>query len=398
MDDPGSGVPPSGDGGPGAAGTGLPSALPSPLPPSPPPPSPPPPLPPYGHPQLMGRLQPGAAPPVPSDAVRRLPLGIRPLLRQSLDLLTRRDTGLRAASFTIGFMLLVTVAPLAVIIGLAFTSPVLTGGSRLSDDQGAWFGWLFLALVPALLGYVAAGVDARSLATAVIGGRVEGRPLAVRESISVARQRFWHMLGAQVLIGIIASIVSWAVEIPFALAIGPAGEVAFGVSLLVTWVVAIPFVYVPAGIVLGEVPMLDAIGRSWRLVRLRPGLAAVVAVFAVIGQFIVLFGLSAGLDIVIRLLDGVGAVGSIPPALVVPIAAALVFAAGTLMFLVEAIAAAPAVHAFAALTHYTRGLQDGRDRPVRGSSLLSPWMTTGLALGALVAFVAMLGAVLSLPG
>jgi len=155
---------------------------------------------------------------------------------------------------------------------------------------------------------------------------------------------------------------------------------------------------VPAGIVLGEVPMLDAIGRSWRLVRLRPGLAAVVAVFAVIGQFIVLFGLSAGLDIVIRLLDGVGAVGSIPPALVVPIAAALVFAAGTLMFLVEAIAAAPAVHAFAALTHYTRGLQDGRDRPVRGSSLLSPWMTTGLALGALVALVAMLGAVLSLPG
>lgn len=349
-----------------------------------------------------GVPSPGRVPPVPSEAVRRLPLGIRALLRQSLDLLTRRDAGLREASFAIGFMLLVTVAPLVVIAGLALTSPTLTGGAsgrgRLADDGSAWFGWMLLALVPAIPGYVAAGVDARSLATAVVGGRVEGRALDLRESLSIARQRFWHMLGAQVLIGIVTGIVGWAVEITLALWVGPAGEIAFGVSLLVSWLVAIPFVYVAAGIVLGEVPMLDAIGRSWRLVRLRPGLGAVVAVFAVVGQLVVLFGLSAGLDIVIRLLDGMGAAESFPPPLVVPLAAALVFAGGTLVFLVEAIAAAPAVHAFAALTHYTRGLQDGRDRPVTGTSLASPWVTPGLALGGVVAFVAMIGAVLSLPG
>ena len=50
----------------------------------------------------------------------------------------------------------------------------------------------------------------------------------------------------------------------------------------------------------------------------------------------------------------------------VPIAAMLVFAIGTLTFLVEAIAAAPAVHAFAALTHYTHGLEVGRARARRG--------------------------------
>jgi hypothetical protein len=407
MDERGGEVPAGGDADADAAPG--PSSPPPPPPGAPPPvpgaarggpPPPPPPPPPAAHAGFGGRPPTVPAPPVPTEAVRRLPLGIRALLRLSLDLLTRRDAGLRGASFTIGFTLLVTVAPLLVIVGLALTSPVLTTdavGDGSAYDEGSWFGWLLLALIPAFLGFVAAGVDARSLATAVIGGRVEGRPLALRESISLARQRFWHMLGAQVLIGIITSVASFGLEVPFTLAVGAASEVTFGISMLVSWVVAIPFVYVPAGIVLGEVSMLDAIGRSWGLVRLRPRLAAVVAVFSMIGQFIVLFGLSAGLDIVVRLLDGMGAVQSFPAPLVVPLAAALVFAGGTLMFLVEAIAAAPAVHAFAALTHYTRGLQDGRDRPVAGTSLASPWLTPGLALCAVVALLAMLGAVLSLP-
>ena len=67
---------------------------------------------------------------------------------------------------------------------------------------------LALAAVPAFLGYVAAGVEARALATAVIGGRVEGRPLRLRESIAIARRRFWTVLGAQVVVGIIAAIAS----------------------------------------------------------------------------------------------------------------------------------------------------------------------------------------------
>jgi hypothetical protein len=96
-------------------------------------------------------------------------------------------------------------------------------------------------------------------------------------------------------------------------------------------------------------------------------------------------------------LIGTGVAEDFPRPLVVPIAAALVFALGTLTFVVEAIAAAPAVHAFAALTHYTRGLQDGRDRPVAARSLFSPWLTPGMALVAIVALLALVGAVLTLP-
>jgi hypothetical protein len=341
-------------------------------------------------------------PPIPSEAVLRIPLGTRELVRVSLDLLTRRDTGLRGASFYVGFMLLVSLAPLIVIFGLLLTlpmvsEPMFTDVSQPGVGSEAWIGWLLLATLPAGLGYVAAGTDARALATAVIGGRVEGRPLRLRESISLARQRFWQILGAQLLIGIVAAIISSVVQLTIGLGLGLGEEPLFGVSLGLSVLVSVPFVYVPAGVVLGEVGMFDAITRSWRLVQLRKRLAVVVALFSVVGQFIVLFGLSNGVDIISRVLIGTGVAEDFPRPLVVPIAAALVFALGTLTFVVEAIAAAPAVHAFAALTHYTRGLQDGRDRPVAGRSLISPWLTPGMVLVAIVALLALVGAVLTLP-
>ncbi len=375
-----------------------------PLPPPPPPavPLPPPPPLPRVAPPPGARMPNAPAGPVVSEAVLQIPLGIRELVQVSLDLLTRRDTGLRGASFYVGFMLLVSLAPLIVIFGLLLTLPMVTEpvfADAYAPDAGAaaWLGWLLLAAIPAGLGYLAAGTDARSLATAVIGGRVEGRPLRLRESISLARQRFWQVLGAQVLIGVVTAVVSSVVQLAVGFGMGLGGEPLFGVSLLVSVLASAPFVYVAAGIVLGEVGMFDAIARSWRLVRLRKRLAVVVTLFSVLGQFIVLFGLSAGLDIVARVLIGAGVVEDVPRPLVVPIAAALVFALGTLTFLVEAIAAAPAVHAFAALTHYTRGLQDGRDRPVAGTSLFSPWLTPGMALVASVALFALVGAVLTLP-
>ena len=342
-----------------------------------------------------------------SEAVLAIPLGSRELVRQALDLLTRRDTGLRGASFYIGFMLLVTVAPMAIIVGLAVTLPGLAGiqaydGTRdtaplTATDPGAWPAWILLAAIPAVLGYVAAGTEARSMATAVIGGRAEGRPLRLHESIAVARRGFWSMLGAQLLIGFVSGGASFLAQFAVLLAFGNAGELTFVVSLLVSLLVTTPFVYVPAGIILGEVGTTEAISRSFRLVLLRKRLAVVVTLFGVLSQFIVLFGLSQGIDLIARLLVGAGLVESFPRVLVVPVATAVVFALGTLIFLVEAIAAAPAVHAFAALTHYTHGLQAGRDRPVGGRRLWDPWVTPGLALCAAAGLVALAGAIASLP-
>ena len=361
--------------------------------PPPPPPTPPPPPPPPGAPAVH------AVPP-PSDAVLAIPLGTRALVRQSLDILTRRDTGLRGPSFYVGFMLLVTVAPMAVILGLAMTLPEMTDPVAAYNPQpGAfdWMPWFVLASVPAFLGYLAASIEARSLATAVIGGRVEGRPLGIRESIGVARHRFWTMLGAGLVVGFIGAVASGLAQVVVVLVVGPTEAFTFGASLAVAVVTGAPFVYVPAGIILGEVGAWEAISRSVRLVLLRKQLAVVVALFGVGSQFIVQFGLAIGVDVVSRVLIGTGLTEDFPRPLIVPLAATLVFAMGTLLFLVEAIAAAPAVHAFAALTHYTNGLDAGRREPAPGRSVWSPWMTPGLAIAAVAGLVALLGGVLLFP-
>jgi hypothetical protein len=337
-----------------------------------------------------------AAVPVVSDAVLAIPLGTRRLIATSLDLLTRPDAGLRSASFYIGLVVLLTVGPAVVLLALAW----LTLGDAAfapSIEPRPWAGWLGLAAIPAGLGYLAASVDARALASAVIGGRAEGRPLRLRESIAVVRRRFWRVLAAQVLVGIVTSIASFVASQVVDGVIGTVDAVDFGVSLLVGVVAGAPFVYVTAGIVIGEVGVLESIRRSIRLVVARRQLAVVVAAFTVLSQFIVVLGLSVGLDAVARIAIGAGLQDAFPAALAIPIGAALVFALGTLVFLVEAIAAAPAVYAFAALTHYTRGLELGRREPLRARHAWDPWITPGLAAGAAIALLGLLGGILSLP-
>jgi hypothetical protein len=205
------------------------------------------------------------------------------------------------------------------------------------------------------------------------------------------------MLGAQFLVGILAGLASTVVQGDATAIVGPVEPVLFAVSLLTSVLVSAPFVYVAAGIVLGEVGAVDAIGRSVKLVVLRKRLAVVVTLFSVFGQFVVVFGLSIGLDTIGRILIGTGLLEDFPRVLVVPLVAALVFAIGTLTFLVEAIAAAPAVHAFAALTHYTHGLELGREHPAPSRNAFQPWFSKGLAAGAVIALVALVFGVLALP-
>jgi len=362
------------------------------LPPAPPAPS-------AGLPRLMydgafiGPILPPGVPPRPrpapsaapvSDAVLAIPLGTRKLVGHALDLLTRPDSGLRSASFYVGLIMLVTIAPAVVLVGLAAAleeplfDPVVASSLNVP---------IVVSTFIAIGGYFAASIEARALATVVIGGRAEGRPLTMREAIANARRRFWRVFGSTVLVGLMAGLISAAIQLPLGLALGNVDAINYGVSLVVGTLVGAPFVYVPAGIILGEVGVFEAVQRSVRLARARKRLAVVVAMFSILSQFIVLFGVSIGADVVVRLADGTGVVDTFPPALVIPLAAALIFAFGTLLFLVESITAAPAVYAFAALTHYTHGLQLGRDRPATGGTIFSPWFSRSLAVTAAVALL-----------
>jgi hypothetical protein len=321
-----------------------------------------------------------------SDAVLALPLGIRELLRLALDLLTRSDAGLRAPSFYIGLRLLLTALPVAILAGIAIALdlPVMD-----PYEQSPLTGVLFLAGFVAFVGYVVAAVDSRALATAVIGGRVEGRPLRLGQAVAVDRRRFWSILGAQLLVGILLGVTGLAVRLVVDVAIGSHDAIDYGLSLVVGTIAGAPFAYVATGIVLGEVGVWEAVKRSWRLAMARKRLAVVVTLFSVVSSYVILFGISIGADAVVRFVSGTGLADRFPVVLVVPIAAALTFAFGTLMFLVEAIVAAPAVHAFLALTHYGHGLEVGRRQPARARRLWQPWLTPGVAILAAVGWLAL---------
>lgn len=378
--------------------------------PGPPPPPflgpPPPPV--FVAPGGGGVAVPGALPrplPPPTAETLAIPLGPRRLVGVSLDLLTRRDSGLRAASFYIGLIALVTAAPAVALLGLAISLGefgLLEGPGRLSPlaTPPAWTLWLLLAALPAVLGLMAVGVEAKALATAVIGGWAEGRPLRMREAIAVTRTRFWAMLRAGILVGLLSTAVQWAALA--ALGGSVHGDAAlsaldYAVAVAVGVVVGTPFVYAPAAIVLGEVGAITALRRSVGLALSRKRLAVVVATFAVLAGLVVQLGVGLAADTVLRLVDGAGLEDGFPAALAVPLAAALVFAYGTLVLLTEAIAAAPAVHAFVGLTRYTGGLERGRRDPARVRRLWDPWFTPGLAAGAVLAALALVLGVLSLP-
>ena len=371
---------------------------------------PPPPLQPgviryaYQHP-FIGPLVPPASvaelaaasrPRVPAE-VLAIPSDTRTLVGRSLDLVFRGDSGLRLPSFYIGFIVLATVAPFVAILALQAVS-----GYPLFDPEAPPTpvdGWIALAALPAVIGYMVASVEARTLATAVVGGRMEGRPLRLPESVSIARKRFWRMFLAQAVVTILTLIVATIVTlvVDFGLLdVGPVELIDVGISLLVGLVVALPFVYVPAGLVLGEVGLVEAISRSFRLVRLRGALAIVLALFASAPQILIGIGIGTGLDLLVRVAGGPDGLASFPLALVIPVTAVLSFALGTLVFVAESFAASPAVHAFASLTHYTHGLEVGRAAPVDVRRLWAPWFTPGLALVALIAILALVGGVLAL--
>ena len=385
----------------------LPPPAPRRLPPPPPAFAPPPP-PAFAVPDPSGAFAPRPGTPValpaPTAETLAIPLGPRKLVGTSLDLLTRPDSGLRAASFYIGLILLVTLGPAVGLFGLVTATGAVTYFDpeplRAYSAPPAWFWWLLLALIPAFLGFIAVSVEAKALATAVIGGRAEGRPLRLRESIAVTRARFWSMLWAGALVGIVSFGIEVLISFLLALAFRKAEALSaldYIVSVAVGVVVGTPFIYAPAGIILGEAGVAEALRRSIRLARARKQLAVVVTLFSVLAGLVVQFGLSVAADTVVRVLSGAGLTEHFPAPLVVPLAAALVFAYGTLVFLTEAIAAAPAVHAFVALTHYTGGLERGRREPLPVRHVWDPWVTKGLGATAALALASLLFGLLSLP-
>ena len=315
-------------------------------------------------------------PPLPSVPAPAL-VSSRALLGASFELLTGTGPDLRRASFYIGGILLGTAGPAALaiwaldVIGLGFDDPAFPAAAPGTPDTNvaAAIGVSFL-FVLAGLGLVAAIVESRTLATAILGGVVAGRPLTVREAVARSRRTFWLAIIVGLLVGIPVVIAQAVIDAVMGRFLGSSEQFSLLTSTLVSALVGAPIAYVLAGVVLGGVGPVESLRRSFRLFNARRSAAVIVAGFETVTALLLLFGISAGLDLVVRFIGllGLGPTsGPVGLAIVTMLIVAGVFAAGTLLFTVYALTIAPQVVMFVGLTHATYGLdtvrRGGRDDP-----------------------------------
>jgi hypothetical protein len=298
-------------------------------------------------------------PPAPSPfaALRTVPGSV---LASSFDLLTGASGDVRRGSFYIGLIVLGTLGPFAL---LSWGIEVVSEGRSVREITHALSGapgvCLEVSILLAFGGVVVAFVESRGVATALLGARLEGRPLELRDAVRRSRAVFWQVLVGIAIINIPVVVAQELLATWLAGVFHGASEITALTPAIVLAILASPFAYVLSGIVLGNVGPVESAKRSTRLFSARRRSAIVVSLFALGAQYLTLFGASAALDLITRVFEslrlGPGS-GDLGIAGITVVIVAGVFAVGSLLFTVAAIAAAPQVVMFLALTHATPGL------------------------------------------
>lgn len=335
--------------------------------------------------------EPPPAEPSPLDVVTT-----RRLLGASFDLLTRTSTEMRRASFYIGLLVLGTVGPLALaswaleVVSLHLTARELE--SLLQSGAAIWLGWLGSL---AAVGLVVAAIESRAMASAILAGQQAGRPITVRSSLARSRMVFWRVvIGSFVAIPVL--VVQAILNAGFGAALGRQTDVPVVSSTLAAALAGAPFAYVLSGIVLGDVEPFEATRRSIRVFRARKLAAVLVAVFETIATLLVIVGLSAGLDVALRVFGALGlGSGSGPFGLTLMTIGVVagVFALGTLVYTAYAIVVAPQIVMFVGLTRATMGLDHVRPGGDRDPTGFQPgrrpfrWVTRSMLAGFVLGIV-----------
>lgn len=311
-------------------------------------------------------------------------------LATAFELLARTNADVRRGSYYIGLIVLGTLGPLALLLwGLAVVSEGRSLRHVLEAVSGAAGEPFFLASWLALGGLTVAYVESRAVATALLGARLDGRAFDLRAAVMRSRAVFWRVLVGIAIINIPVVIAQDLVASWLAGVLHGESELTAITAAIVIAIVASPFAYVLSGIVLGDVGPIESARRSIRLFSARRMSAVVVSLFALAAQFLTLVGASAALDLIARLFDalhlGPGS-GDLGIAGITVVVLVVVFAIGSLLFTVAAIAAAPQVVVFLALTHATLGLDvTGEAAPTRGPfRWLTLPMRGAIALGIVV--------------
>jgi hypothetical protein len=314
----------------------------------------------------------------------------RRLIGASFDLLNRSSDEMRRASFYIGIVVLGTVGPVAIaswaleVVSLHKTNAQLR--STLDAGADAWLGVLGSI---ALAGLLVAAIESRTMASAILGGRLVGRPISVRGSLARSRMSFWRVVIGTFIVAIPVAVAQFALSAVFQATLGQQTDVSIVSTTLAAALAGSPFAYLLSGIVLGDVDPFEAARRSFRVFRARKMAAAVVAVFETAATLLVLVGLLAGLDIAVRIFGALGlGTNSGPVGLTLMTIGIMagVFALGTLIYTAYAIAVAPQIVMFVGLTRATFGLDHVRPGGDRDPTTVRPgrrrfrWLTIGMLI------------------
>ena len=343
----------------------------------------------------------------PATAVDPAP-PTRRLIGASFDLLSRSSEEMRRASFYIGAITLGTAGGYALAFwALEIVSVHTTIAEVDAAMTGALGGWMALLILVAALGVIVASVESRAMAVAILGARAAGRPIGVREALARSRATFWRVIVASIIVAIPLGLAQGAVTLLMLAILPTATGLSAAVTVIVAALVGAPFAYLLTGVVLGDVDPFEATRRSFRVFRARRSAAVLVAMFESIAQLLILLGVSAGLDIALRVFSTLGlgvdsgAAGIVLTTLMI---VAGVFALGTLLFTVTAISIAPQVVMFVGLTHATMGVDRVRpggdrdpDHPLPGQRRFRRFTRPMLA-GFVFAIGGLLGALSALPG
>jgi len=349
-------------------------------------------------------------PPVPALPLERAIVGPPPAptmpgaiasIGRGLDLNVAASSILRRASLYTGLVTLLAAGP-PIAAAWAFSiqqggldwlqelmatgvSPVLRTGSAFAS----------FASIAFFLGggcLVAIWLDAQLLALTFIGGQATGRTFSLRGALAIARSRFWRLVRASLLIALIQIVPRTLLQ---ALLTGQTvgSETQVPIVTTVDLLLAAPFAYFGAGIVLGDVGAREAIRRSWRLAQARWRLAFVVAIVTTAVSYLAAFALGAGLDILLRLGGAVGLDGTIGPSQSVVLAVILVLAVvsvGSLIMTIDGLTVGPQVVAFLGLTGFSSGLDVPTNplEPPRVAALIAWPMRIALVLNVIAGVLA----------
>jgi hypothetical protein len=232
--------------------------------------------------------------------------------------------------------------------------------------------------------------DMQILAMAILGGVAIGRRIGLRDGLRLARQVFWPVVAAAILVGIAREAIDRVIA-AVAAPTTQAGLDAMVVGqLLGETIVLAPFAYYLAGIVLGGVGPVETLKRSVGIARTRWRLALLVAATGTVVSIVQAFALGAGLDLAVRVasalglrLDGGAATAAVTSLVVL---AGLV-AVGSLVATVTAMVVAPQVVVFLRMTGYSAGLARSWPAPAG----LGPADRTRLVTRPMVALIAVGG-------